>query len=151
MQAAYTHDNKTLVRRLVDEVLNCGDLAAADALIAPDYVEHSPLPGQRPGLVGLKQALSLFRAAFPDFHLKIDDLIAEADRVVLRGTVTATHNGHFLGIPPTGRRVRWTAIDIVRIVGGRQVEHWGNQETLELLYQLSGSNLAQVGAQAPAR
>jgi predicted ester cyclase len=130
-------ENKRVVRRLMEELFSAGRIEVADELIAEGYVEHAPLPGQEPGLRGLKRALPRFWAAFPDFRLSIDDIIAEGDRVVVRSTATATHRGAFCGVPPTGLRVRWTAIDIIRLADGKQVEHWGNQETLEVLHQLN--------------
>ncbi len=132
-----TEANKHIVRRLMKELFSAGQLSIADELIAEDYVEHSPLPGQEPGLGGLKHALTRFWVAFPDFNLSIEDLIAEGDRVVVRSIATATHLGAFFGVPPTGLRVRWTAIDIIRLADGKQAEHWGNQETLEVLHQLN--------------
>ena len=148
-----TEANKVVVRRLMEELLTAGRIEVADELIAGDYVEHAPLPGQEPGLRGLKGALPRFWAAFPDFRLSIDDMIAEGDRVVVRSTATATHRGSFCGVPPTGLRVRWTAIDIIRLADGKQVEHWGNQETLEVLHQLNHLGVHTVdqdGGAAPS-
>lgn len=144
--------NKHLALQIVDFLFHGGALERADSLIAASYVEHAPLPGQTPGLSGLKQVLPGFWAAFPDLHFTVEDLIAEGDRVVVRGTATATHLGTFLGIPSTGERVRWTAIDIIRVAGGLQVEHWGNSETPELLRQVrqaSGPKALQPLRQQP--
>ena len=149
-------ENKRVVRRRMEERFSAGRIEVADELIAEDYVEHAPLPGQAPGLRGLKQALPRFWAAFPDFRLSVEDLIAEGDRVVVRSTATATHRGSFCGVPPTGLRVRWTAIDIIRLADGKQVEHWGNQETLEVLHQFNhvgvhtADQMASLDGAAPA-
>ena len=150
---AHEAANKRIVRRLMEQLFCSGRLDLADELIAADYVEHAPLPGQSPGREGLKAALSHFWAAFPDFRLSIDDLIAEGDRVVVRSTATATHGGFFCGVAPTGLRVRWTAIDIIRLADGVQVEHWGNQETLEVLHQLghAATHVAPGGDASGAR
>jgi predicted ester cyclase len=78
----------------------------------------------------------MFRSAFPDVRATIDDLIAEGDKVVVRSTWHGSHKGDFFGIPPTGKDFTLTAIDIVRVVDGKVVEHWGNEDDLGMLAQL---------------
>ncbi|MFF9815259.1 ester cyclase [Streptomyces sp. NPDC014006] len=130
-----TETNKALVRRLYDEVLNGRHVEVVDELATPDYEEHDPLPGQGPGREGLKSRVTmLLEGLSPRFTLH--DVIAEADRVVVRWTNDATHSGTFLGIPPTGRTASVAGIDIYRIDGDRIAEHWHVVDQLSMLQQL---------------
>jgi predicted ester cyclase len=78
----------------------------------------------------------MFRAAFPDGSMTIEDMIAEGDKVVTRKSYRGTHQGEFLSIPPTGRQIRVGLIDIMRIVDGKVVEHWNVGDDLGMLQQL---------------
>lgn len=130
-------ENETLVRRLYEDVLSTGDLDQADALIAEKYVDHNPLGVVRtPGLVGFKQVFRIFRAAFPDQHFTVEEIIVQADRVVCRFTMRGTHRGTFMGITATEQWVEATGIDIFRIADGRIVEHWGGLDRLGMMQQL---------------
>ena len=129
-------ENKAVVRRWTEEGFGRGDLGLADELIAPDFVNHTPAPGQPPGREGVKQAVAMLRAAFPDLQVTIEDLIGEGDTVVSRDTIRATHRGVFAGIPPTGRSVTVGRIAIFRLADGRLVEHWNQVDMLGLLQQL---------------
>jgi steroid delta-isomerase-like uncharacterized protein len=128
-------ENKAVVRRYYDEVLNQGKLELLGDLAIPDYVEHSPFPGQDVGLPGLRHRAGLLWAAFrPQFIL--DDLIAEGDRVVVRWTNHGMHQGEFLGMPATGRSFTITGMDIHRLRDGKLAEHWDVVDQLSLLQQL---------------
>ena len=129
-------ENKTIARRFNDEVWDRGDEAALDELFADDVVDHGAIPGQPPGREGHKPQLTLFRSAFPDLHVTIEDQIAEGDRVVARETWRGTYRGGFQGIPSTGQQVAFTVIDIVRIADGKLVEQWATIDNLSLLQQL---------------
>jgi steroid delta-isomerase-like uncharacterized protein len=131
-----TEGNKALVRREVDEVWNQGNLAAADELFAADVIVHGGLPGQPPGVEAIKQGVELNRAAFPDFHVTIDDLIAEGDKVVLRATTRGTHKGELLGMPPTGKQATMTGMTTVRIADGKIAEVWTCSDLFGLMQQL---------------
>jgi steroid delta-isomerase-like uncharacterized protein len=131
-----TEQNKAIVRRFFEEVGNQGNVAAAGEIFAADVVDHTAPPGQAPGLEGVKHNLAIFRTAFPDVHLTIEDMLAEGDRVVARYTAHATHTGEFFGIPATGKQVVVTGISLSRIAGGKIVEQWGNQDDLGMLQQL---------------
>jgi steroid delta-isomerase-like uncharacterized protein len=129
--------HKDFLLRYAEEVWNGGNLDAAGDYVAPDYARHQP--GLPPGLRGpdlVKHLVALYQAAFPDFHIAIEDLIAEGDKVVARMRVSGTHRGELLGIPPTGKPVAITAIEIFRLAGGRVVEQWAEADTLGLLQQL---------------
>jgi predicted ester cyclase len=131
-----TEVNKASVRRFYDEVFNKKNRAAIDEFIAPNQVDHAAPPGTPGGLAGAKQLLGMYLTAFPDFHLTVEDMIAEGDRVVARFTMRGTQQGAFMDIPPTGKQVTVTAIDINCISGGKSVEHWIEMDTLGLLQQL---------------
>jgi len=132
-----TEQNKALVRRLMSEVFNRGNISLIDELFAPDFVEHEELPPGIPaGSEGVKQLTTMFRSAFPDFKATINDIIAEGDKVVIRQTWSGTHKGEFMGIPPTGKSVSFGVIDTVRIAGGKIVEHWGQMDSMGMMQQL---------------
>ena len=131
-------DHAALVRRLYAAV-NGGDVAALDALFAPDYVRHDPdSPALPTGSAGFRQLIAAYRAAFPDLQVTIDDLITGDEKVVVRWTARGTHRGAFLGQPPTGATVSFTGISIYRLAGGRIVEDWVNRDTHGLRQQFGG-------------
>ena len=127
--------NTTVASRWYEEVFNAGNVALIDELFAPDFVDHDP-SNPLPGLEGVRQLVSMYRGAFPDLHLTIEDEITEGDRIVARFTGRGTHRGLLMGIPPSGKRVTITAIDILRFENGRIAEHWGNQDLLGMMRQL---------------
>ena len=117
-------ENKALVRCYFEEVLSKGNVDAVDEFMAPNYVDHSIPSGLPPGTEGLKQATITYRTAFPDLKATLDDIFAEGDRVAYRWSVSGTHLGEWLGIPPTGNHVTATGITHFRIAGGKVVEAW---------------------------
>ena len=131
-----TEANKAIVRQFVERVQNGGDLAALDVLAAPGYVNHSAPPGVPTDREGLRQLTALFRAAFPDGRMTIEEMVAEGDRVATRKTFRGTHRGTLLGIPPTGRAVAIGLIDLVRLADGQATESWSIADDLGLLRQL---------------
>ncbi len=96
-------ENKSIVQRFIDEVLNQGKLETADEIVAENFVELDPLPGQKQGREGLKEIVAMLRTAFPDMHWSIDETIASGEKVVTRFTWTGTHKAEFLGIRATGK------------------------------------------------
>lgn len=132
-----TEQNKAVARQLVEEVFNGGNVGAIDNYLTPDFVEREELPPGMPGgRDGVKALTSMLHSAFPDFKARIDDLVAEGDRVVMRQTWSGTHQGEFMGIPATGRQVSFGVIDILRMVDGRCAEHWGQMDSMGLMMQL---------------
>jgi steroid delta-isomerase-like uncharacterized protein len=134
-----TETNKALVRRATEEGWNQGNLALIDELCAPDYVNHDP---DRPDVrthEDYKRWVTENRSAFPDFHLTIDDLVAEGEQVVVRWTMRGTNTGDIVRpthIPATGKQVTMTGIDITRFAGGKVVETWHQGDYLGLFQQL---------------
>ncbi len=126
--------NKELMRRFAEEVVNAHNLAAIDELIHENVVEHEPAFGS--GREGFKQGMQRFFDAFPDLTMTIEDLTAEHDKVVARATFRGTHQGEFMGLPPSGKHVQVSAINIVRFADNKVVEHWGVTDRQALLEQL---------------
>ena len=141
-----TEANKILARRVFEEVLNGRNLNLLDELAAPDYVEHSPLPGQGTGIEGIRDRYTILFNAF-DFEFTIEDVIAEDDKVVLRWTQTGTHIGPILGMPRTGRSYRTTGIEIWRVENGKLAEHW---DVVDIFGQLMQLGLLPEPTGAPA-
>jgi steroid delta-isomerase-like uncharacterized protein len=128
--------NKTLVRRFVDEVQSRGNIDALDEICSPEFVNHSAPPGVPSNCEGVKQLTAMFRQAFPDSYFTVEDMLAEEDKVATRKTFHGSHQGEFMGIPPTGQQVSMGLIDIVRIADGRVVEHWSVGDNLGMMQQL---------------
>jgi steroid delta-isomerase-like uncharacterized protein len=129
-----TAGNKDLVGRLYT-LINEGRVEQAADLIAPDYQEHDPLPGQGSGQEGaVERFLMITTSLAPRFT--VEDLIAEGDRVVVRWTNAGTHVGDFAGIPATGRAFTIAGIDIYRVAHGQLCEHWHVIDQLGMLGQL---------------
>jgi steroid delta-isomerase-like uncharacterized protein len=131
-------DAEELVRRFHAELLSARDPAVVDEFFADGFVSHNNPPGFPPGREGVKRFFAMFRDAFPDVTVAIDELVADGDRVAVATTFTGTHEGELMGMAPTGRRVSVTGIDIVRLEGGRIVEHRGLTDIVGLMRQLSG-------------
>jgi steroid delta-isomerase-like uncharacterized protein len=131
-----SQDNATIVRRFVDDVITQGNIEAAAQYVWEDVIEQVPLPGQGPGLDGLKDILRAMRAGFPDIVFSIQEQVAERDKVASRFEWTGTHRGEFLGIPATGRTVRVWGMVIDRLEDGRIKDTRILMDTFGLLGQL---------------
>jgi predicted ester cyclase len=125
------------VRRLHAALLDSRDPDVADDFFAPDFVSHNNPPGFPAGVDGVKRFFTMFRDAFPDVAVEIDEIVVEGDRVAVATTFTGTHEGELMGVAPTRRRVSVTGIDIVRVSGGRIVEHRGLTDIVGLMRQLT--------------
>jgi steroid delta-isomerase-like uncharacterized protein len=117
-------NNKALVRRYFEEVWDKGNVDAVDEFMATDYVDHSIPSGLPPGTEGLKQANTAYHTAFPDLKATLEDIFAEGEMVAFRWSVSGTHLGDWLGVPPTGNHVTATGIAVLRVAGGKVVEGW---------------------------
>ena len=133
---ATNDEGKRLYMRLATEVLNGKNLDVVDELLHKDFIEHVGGEARHTGAEGFKAARRRRNAVFPDWSVRVDDLIAEGDKVVVRATGSGTHRGEFMGIPPTGRRISVTWIAIYRVKDGKLAEHWQNIDELGMLKQL---------------
>jgi len=131
-----SNDNKAIISRYYDEVLNQRRLDVLDEIAAEDYVEHDPFPGQGNGRADLKARVAALHNAFNPFRFTVEDVIAEGDRVAVRWTNTGTDNGGFMGIPPTGKEFGIAGIDIHVVRDGRLAEHWHVVDLLGQMQQL---------------
>ena len=131
-----TQDNSAIVRRFVDEVINQGKMDSAGEFVWEDVVEQVPLPGQGPGLEGLKDVLRGMRSAFPDIDFSIKEQVCEGDKVASRFEWTGTHKAEFMGVPATGRQVRVWGVVIDRLEAGRIKDTRILMDALGLMMQL---------------
>ena len=129
-------ENVAVVRRWTSEGFGQGRVELADELVAEDFVNHNPVPGQPPGREGVKAAVLGLRRALPDLTVIEDDVIAEGDKVVLRDTISGTHLGPFAGVPATGKPVRISRIVIFRLEEGKLKENWNVVDMLGALQQM---------------
>jgi steroid delta-isomerase-like uncharacterized protein len=112
-------ENKALIRAHVEALFNQHRVEQTEEFFTHDYLDHAPLPGQAPGLAGAKQKWTSYLTAVPDMRATIQDMVAEGDKLAVRWTVQGTHRGELLGIPPTGKPVRFSGISIYRLAAGR--------------------------------
>jgi predicted ester cyclase len=117
-----SEENKAVALRYLEEAINQRNLDMLDDIFSPKTVDHTAVPGQAPGIEGLRQFFAMMRAGFPDFSASVKDLFAEGDRVAIRFTFRGTHQGEFMGISPTGKQVTMPGIDILRIEEGTILE-----------------------------
>jgi steroid delta-isomerase-like uncharacterized protein len=130
-------ENIALSRRVFEELWNAGNLDAANQIFAADTIGHDPAAPEIHDVEGFRQLVSMYRAAFPDLHFTIDDIVGVDDKVFVRWTTTGTHTGAPLqGMPATGKRATVTGMIIDRFVSGKIQESWANWDTLGLLQQL---------------
>ena len=129
-------DHAVTVRRFYD-LINAGEIEAFGALLADDFVEHEEAPGLAPTREGVMDFFRMNRAAFPDMRMDVEEVISSGDKVVVRARVTGTHQGEFMGMPATGKRVDVKLIDIMRFGDdGLAHEHWGVMDALAMMQQL---------------
>jgi predicted ester cyclase len=130
-------DPESVVRRLIEDGFNQGSLAVCDELVDPRLVEHQDFgPDHAAGAEGVKAVIASLRRAYSDFRLEIEHLSVDGDLVWLHMHGSGTHDGPFMGNPPTGRSMRIHVFDLLRVVDGRLVEHWGVPDRLAALLQL---------------
>lgn len=134
--AASEKDNVALMQKMYDDVVNGGHLENINNYISEDFVEHQPFPGQKPGREGVKEFFAMLYKAFPDVHFDVAFMMADGDKVAAYATVRGTQEGEFMGIPATGKKIEMDLVDIVRIVDGKAVEHWGVSDTMTMMQQL---------------
>jgi steroid delta-isomerase-like uncharacterized protein len=131
-----TVDNKAVAMRWQNMWYPQTDLSDLAEFIAPDFVSHSMPPGISSDIAGIRQWVGIFHTAFPDMGGGVEQVVAEGNKVVVRFIGTGTHQGDLFGIPPTGKPIKSTGINIFRIEAGKIVEHWNNADDLGVLQQL---------------
>ena len=133
-----SEETKAIARRALEEVFSGqGDLDVADELFAPNYVGHDPAsPEDIRGPEGVKEFASMYRNAFPDVLMSVEDQVAEGDKVATRWIAIGTHQGDMMGIAPTGNRVTVAGTSVERIVDGKIEETWDNYDALGMMEQI---------------
>jgi steroid delta-isomerase-like uncharacterized protein len=132
-----SESNKNVVRRLFEEVWNKGNLQVTDELFAPNYVHHdASTPDVGRGPESEKKRATLYRTAFPDIRLTVEDIIAEGETVMARWSCRGTHKGDLNGIAPTGKQFTISGVSIARFAGSKMAEGWVNWDALVLMQQL---------------
>ena len=135
-----TETNKAIVTSFIERVYNQGDINFINEIVSPDFVRHG-IGGTMHGPQIIKDRVTATRSAFPDFHITIEDQIAEGDKVVTRQTHNGTHQGEFMGVPPTGEKMETTETSILRIADGKIQETWVSVDMLTLLQQIGAVKL----------
>jgi steroid delta-isomerase-like uncharacterized protein len=130
--------NKDAMSRFYD-AMNAGNTAIVNELLAEDFVEHEEFPGIPQTREGVRQFFEMSRAAFPDFNMRVLHIVAEDDIVIGHALLEGTHEGEFMGMAPTHRRISVPGCDIVRFRDGKGVEHWGVTDTGMMMQQLSAA------------
>jgi steroid delta-isomerase-like uncharacterized protein len=131
-------DHATTLRSAYERI-NAGDIDGFGALLADDFVEHDEVPGLPPTKEGVIAYFTSLLTSFPDMRMNVEDLIASGNKAVARVKATATHQGEFMGVPPTGNAVAIQLIDIMSFDDSGLVrEHWGVADLLSLMQQLGG-------------
>lgn len=137
MREMQAEENKALFRRTYEELFNQGNLAIADQVVAPDFINHEAPPGiPNRGPEAMRQVVMMLRTAFPDLHFTVEELVAEGDTVAGRVTMSGTHEGPFMGIAPTGRAIRQAHMHFVRFADGKAIEQRGVRDDLGMMQQL---------------
>ena len=139
-------ENKALVQRWFDEVWNRGRAEAIDELLAPDSIVHGLGTGDMRGAAAFKPFHAAYRDAFPNIRIRIDDMVAEGDKVAFRWTGTGSHRGSSLGFAATNRNVQFQGMGIIRVHNGKLVEGWNTFDQLGMLQQLG---IVQLPGAAP--
>ena len=127
---------RAATRRFFDEVWNKGNVGETEAFLAPGFVSHNTLDVRIVGPQEYGRAVADYRAAFPDHHTTLEDVLVDGDRVVVRGTDRGTHRGEFMGFPASGREVTTTWIEIFRMEDGKAAEGWLESDSAKLRDQL---------------
>src|SRR5215204_6233613 len=129
-------DYKAMAQQWYSEVMNERNEDVIDELCAENFVDHDPLPGTGPDRAGIHDFVKQVRSAFPDIQMTAEEIIVEGDRLAVRSTVRGTHEGDFMGIPATHKKVEVANYDFIRIENDQAVEHWGTIDSAALMEQL---------------
>ncbi|MDO8691753.1 MAG: ester cyclase [Dehalococcoidia bacterium] len=132
-------DKKALVREATYEIWNNGNFGVLEKAYTSDYVSHDTSSPEPLNAQAFKESVTLYRAAFPDMLVKVEDEILEGDMLVERWSATCTHRGEFMGLPPTGKKLSLTGISVVRLRADKIAESWENYDALGMLQQLGAA------------
>jgi len=127
---------KAVVRRNTEEVQSHGNFDVFEELFADDFLDHTPQPNMTPNKDGVRDLYHRLRAAFPDFHADIHWQAADGELVTTYKTYHGTHEGMFLGMAPTGRKIQFETVDVMRVRNGKITDHWGVANLFSLMQQL---------------
>jgi steroid delta-isomerase-like uncharacterized protein len=127
---------KAVVRRNTEEVQSKGNFDVFEEVFADDFVDHTPQPNMIPDKAGVRGLYRSLRAAFPDFRAEIHWQAADGELVTTFKTYHGTHRGTFLGVAPTGRKIHFETVDVMRVRNGKITEHWGVANLFSLMQQL---------------
>jgi steroid delta-isomerase-like uncharacterized protein len=128
--------NIVIVRKFFEVGPSKGDLAAADSLLHSEFSLHTPLPTPGPGIEAMNNVIVTCRAAFHNLNVTVDDIMVDGDKVTARFTARGIHKGEFMGLPPTGKAIMMTGIEIFRVNDGKIAELWGEVNLMGLMQQL---------------
>jgi predicted ester cyclase len=131
-----TEAMKAFARERVEVLFNRGELDRIEEFVTADFVNHEAWPGEDPGYEGFRLRLGRLHSAIPDIHLEIHEVVAGDDLVAYRATLSGTHEGDLLGMPPTGRRFAVQHMHMLRMRDGLSSEHWATRDDLGMLQQL---------------
>jgi steroid delta-isomerase-like uncharacterized protein len=131
-------DNKSIVRRLYEEVWNERKMEVLKELISPSHALHEPTntSGSKIGPEAYKRTINQFLTAFPDLRFAIEDTVSENDKVVACWTISGTHKGEYLGIPATDQKISIEGITVHHVAGGKIMDSFANWDALGLMQQL---------------
>lgn len=118
------------------EAANTGNFELFHEVVSAENVDHDPAPGQVAGPEGYRMFFSGMRAAFPDFNAALETMVADNDTIAFAYTLTGTQTGPFMGLPPTGKKIRIRGVQISKFKDGKMVERWGSSDELGMLQQL---------------
>lgn len=124
------------------KAVNSGKLDAIKEVMAAGVVDHDPAPDQGPGPDGFIHFFETMRAAFPDLNVTVDQMVADDDNVAIAYTITGTHQGEFMNVPATNRRIKARGVQIARFEDGKIIERWGSSDQLGILQQIGARNVA---------
>ena len=129
------HDNLA-VQQKFGSAVNSGQLELLRDVIAADVVDHDPAPDQGAGPEGYIRMFASLRTSFPDLAVSVDQIVTDEDKIAIAYTITGTQKGEFLGVAPTGRKIRARGVQIARFQDGKMVERWGSSDQLGILQQI---------------
>jgi predicted ester cyclase len=136
MSLTLTGSINRIANDFTEEIWDKGNFKIADEILSINFIDHDPVTGQLPGLIGYKQMVKDFRNAFPDLRVKNEDVIVEGNKVVVRWTANGKHSGQLMNIPPTNKQVILKGIDILLVENNKITERWGEYDALGMLSQL---------------